>query len=79
VEDFDQLGQEPDEQADQENPEGLADAKGKPGAASGIPLMEQWLDQVEGDPADLLRNQFMLEESRAMRNSRGMLVETRPW
>jgi len=40
--------------------------------------MEQWLDQAEGAPGYLLRNQFRLEEQRELRR-RGGLYEPRPW
>ncbi len=45
------------------------------------PLLEQWLDRVEGNPAYLLQNQFALEERRAQQARGGIrgLVETRPW
>jgi Ca-activated chloride channel family protein len=79
VEEFDQLGEQPEEDAQERNPDAMADARGEPGPAFGMPLMEQWLEQVEGDPSYLLRNQFMLEESRTMQSLRGMMVETRPW
>jgi Ca-activated chloride channel family protein len=42
-------------------------------------IMEQRLQQVEGDPSMLMRNQFRLEEMRAMREAGGPLQETRPW
>jgi len=41
-------------------------------------LMEQWLEQAEGAPGYLLRNQFRLEEQREFRQ-RGGLYEPRPW
>jgi hypothetical protein len=41
-------------------------------------LVEQWLQQAEGDPAYLLRNQFRLEEQRAVKQLGG-LHEPRPW
>jgi hypothetical protein len=51
------------------------------GSSGGSPmmLMEQLLDQVEGNPAYLMRNQFMLEEQRMMSDQRGQLYEPRPW
>ena len=51
------------------------------GTSGGSPLMlmEQLLDQVEGNPAYLMRNQFMLEEQRMMTDRRGQLYEPRPW
>jgi Ca-activated chloride channel family protein len=45
----------------------------------GIAVMEQRLQQVEGDPTMLMRNQFRLEEARQLRNSAGRLRESRPW
>ncbi len=45
----------------------------------GMAIMEQRLDQVEGDPSMLMRNQFRLEEMRVMRESGGPLQESRPW
>jgi Ca-activated chloride channel family protein len=79
VERFDQLGQEADEQGSEESPETLADASGVTGESEGIPMMEQWLEQVEGDPTYLLQNQFMLEEHQLMQRRGGRLIETRPW
>jgi Ca-activated chloride channel family protein len=42
-------------------------------------IMEQRLQQVEGDPSLLMRNQFMLEEMQLLRASGGPLRESRPW
>ncbi|MES9894513.1 MAG: hypothetical protein ABW141_06405 [Candidatus Thiodiazotropha endolucinida] len=42
-------------------------------------LMEQWLDQVEGDPAQLMQQQFRLEEYKYLRSRGGRDTETRPW
>ncbi len=42
-------------------------------------MMEQWLEQIEGDPVQLLRNQFMLEEQRLIQKKGGSLRESRPW
>ena len=55
---------------------------GVPTGSSGsspMMLMEQLLDQIEGNPAYLMRNQFMLEEQRLMSKRRGQLYEPRPW
>jgi len=41
--------------------------------------MEQWLEQVEGNPAHLLQNQFMLEERRMINQQMAPLHEPRPW
>lgn len=51
---------------------------GEEKAKASLALLEQLLEQAEGAPAYLLRNQFRLEEHRAMRN-RGGLNEPRPW
>ncbi len=75
---FDQLGNQAQDQ--EQDPERLAqqaqeDAEGHgPGSA-----LEQLLDQVEGNPAALLRNQFILEEQRLMGAQGGRLYEPRPW
>ncbi|MEW8430617.1 MAG: hypothetical protein G8D61_12935, partial [gamma proteobacterium symbiont of Ctena orbiculata] len=42
-------------------------------------LMEQWLDQIEGDPAQLMHQQFRLEEYKYLRSRGGRDTETRPW
>ena len=47
--------------------------------AGGQALMEQWLEQIEGDPAQLMRQEFRLEEYKYLRNHRGQEQETRPW
>jgi hypothetical protein len=51
---------------------------GEGASRSNLVLLEQLLEQAEGAPAYLLRNQFRLEEQRALR-SRGSLHEPRPW
>jgi Ca-activated chloride channel family protein len=53
-------------------------AGGEGAAQTNLALLEQLLEQAEGAPAYLLRNQFRLEEQRALR-SRGGLHEPRPW
>ena len=42
-------------------------------------MMEQWLERIEGDPAYLMRNQFMIEEQLEMQRRGRKLMETRPW
>jgi len=76
VDEFDQQGEAPDPDAEREGGEG--DPEG-PGRGNVSPMMEQWLEQIEGDPGYLLRNQFMMEEQRALRQRGGALRETRPW
>ena len=57
---------------------GLPD-EGLPGTGVSIAVMEQWLEQIEGDPAYLLLNQFRIEEQQALYRNRRLLMETRPW
>ena len=78
VDEFDQQGEAADTEAEREGGEGDASADSK-GRGNVSPMMEQWLQQIEGDPAYLLRNQFMMEEQRALRQQGGALRETRPW
>jgi hypothetical protein len=75
VEEFDQLDH--DQHGGQPSP--YPREGGVPGAMQAITLLEQWLNQIEGDPVHLLRNQFMLEERRALSRQGGQLIETRPW
>jgi Ca-activated chloride channel family protein len=42
-------------------------------------MMEQWLEQIEGDPTYLLRNQFLIEERRELQRQGRQLLEPRPW
>jgi len=82
VDKFDQLGNQADPQQEQY---GEAVRNADPDRQQVISnvnvLMEQWLESIEGDPAFLLRNRFMLEERRRARPSRsgGPLYESRPW
>ena len=75
----DQMGNMPDPAEADEQEMGGAALGGEPVMGPGIGIMEQWLDQVEGDPSFLLRNQFMLEEAQYMRSKGGSVRETRPW
>jgi Ca-activated chloride channel family protein len=80
VEDFDQLGASP--MSDMEPGEQMSAASalgGLPMAGPGMGIIEQRLQQVEGDPSLLIRNQFMLEEMQQMQNAGGPLRESRPW
>jgi Ca-activated chloride channel family protein len=47
--------------------------------SGGQALMEQWLEQIEGDPAQLMQQQFRLEEYKYLRSKGGRDRETRPW
>jgi Ca-activated chloride channel family protein len=77
VDRFDQLGEQPDLE------EGDAGATGALGGlpmqGPGMGILEQRLQQVEGDPSLLIRNQFLIEEMRQRRATGGMPRETRPW
>jgi hypothetical protein len=42
-------------------------------------VMEQWLEQIEGDPAYLLLNQFRIEEQQEYQRNGRQLMEARPW
>ena len=52
---------------------------GMPIPGPGMGIIEQRLQHVEGDPAFLMRNQFLLEEAEFMRSSGGPVSESRPW
>ena len=61
---------------------GLSDTPalgGEQAIGPGMAIMEQRLEQIEGDPSLLMRNQFIIEEMRQMRESGGQLQESRPW
>ena len=78
---FDQQGED-QPGGQEEDAEGPMGAGQMPDQASGQAppsLMEQWLQQVEGNPAYLIRNQFMLEEQRMMSGRGAPLHEPRPW
>jgi Ca-activated chloride channel family protein len=80
VERFDQLGDQPWAGLGPEA--GLSEAPalgGEQVLGPGMAIMEQRLEQVEGDPSMLLRNQFLLEDMRLMRESGGRVQESRPW
>ena len=75
IEQFDQLGRQADPEGENAGlPGEVPDASGNSTAI----LMDQLLDQVEGDPVNLMRNQFRLEEQR-MNRTGGQLYEPRPW
>ena len=52
---------------------------GVPGTGVSMIMMEQWLERIEGDPAYLMRNQFMIEEQLEMQRNGRRLMESRPW
>jgi len=59
--------------------EAAASGPGEPLGPAETALFEQWLEQLEGDPRVLLKNQFTLQEQRAEQRQRGPFVENRPW
>jgi Ca-activated chloride channel family protein len=58
---------------------GIPDPDGNQGSSISMAVMDQWLNQIEGDPAILLRNQFQLEEQLELQRNARQLMETRPW
>jgi Ca-activated chloride channel family protein len=50
-----------------------------PGTGVSMIIMDQWLEQIEGDPAYLLLNQFRIEEQQELQRYGRRLIETRPW
>jgi Ca-activated chloride channel family protein len=79
VERFDQMGDGPGEADPESLQTGLPDENAIPGAGVSMIMMEQWLEQIEGDPAYLLRNQFLIEERQELERRGRELMETRPW
>ncbi|MES9869437.1 MAG: hypothetical protein ABW149_07020 [Sedimenticola sp.] len=75
---FDQLGEQLDPEAMEGQGESDPEGTGS-GSAETTLLMEQWLEQIEGDPAYLLQNQFRRQEQQLMRQRGGPLREPRPW
>ncbi len=78
VEEFDQQGDSPDPEKQDQKSDGKA-KKPQSEENEESRIMEQWLEQIEGDPTQLLRNQFMLEEQRLIQREGGALLESRPW
>ena len=42
-------------------------------------IIEQWLQQVEGEPSQLIQQQFLNEEKRQLGQGQRLLYESRPW
>jgi len=78
IEEFDQQGELQDELAEGKSGETGELGKGEASGTASL-IMEQWLLQIEGNPAHLLRNQFIQEERRTMQQRGGPLREPRPW
>ncbi len=76
VDRVDQSGQ-PESPESEEKTTG--EGKEKNRFAGGNALMEQWLEQIEGDPGQLMQQQFRLEEYKYLRSRGGRDTETRPW
>ena len=80
MEKFDQLGaQSSDESQRAGEEESLSNQPASQSGRGAMGLMEQWLQQAEGNPAYLMRNQFLLEEQRAVSTRSAPLREPRPW
>jgi len=80
VDRFDQLGAQPMSDREPSADQAAAAALGGlPVRGPGMAIMEQRLQQVEGDPSLLMRNQFLIEEMQYMHTSGGPLKESRPW
>ena len=80
VENFDQLGAQGSEESQREGQEeSLTNLETRRSGQGAMGLMEQWLEQAEGNPAYLLRNQFLLDEQRAVMSRTAPLREPRPW
>ena len=79
VDQFDQMGSGLGEEEPDASQAGQLQEDGIPGTGISMIMMEQWLEQIEGDPAYLLRNQFMIEERQELDRHRRELMETRPW
>lgn len=77
----DQVDQSGRETSPPENSESSTGGGGKERLPfnGGQALMEQWLEQIEGDPARLMQQQFRLEEYKYLRDQGGRERETRPW
>ncbi|MGB5643717.1 MAG: hypothetical protein WBO16_11585, partial [Gammaproteobacteria bacterium] len=77
VDQFDQFGEQQDPDAGNT---GQKPQEGGEGSAY-MTLVEQQLDGIEGDPAQLLHNRFKLEERRRLRprSLGGAIYEHRPW
>jgi Ca-activated chloride channel family protein len=76
---FDQLdsaGQPDDESL---NKLAIPGGEGDPENQGMMLMMEAWLEQAEGNPSLLLKNQFMIEEQRYMQTRGRRLHEIRPW
>jgi hypothetical protein len=77
VDKFDQLGQRQDVSAEESS---RSPAEGGEGSSAYLMLVEQQLDSIEGDPAELLHNRFKLEERRQLKpRMGGNIYEPRPW
>ena len=78
MEQFDQLGEQPDPD---QTEGGQTPEMGSETGTAYVTLVEQQLDGIEGDPAQLLQNRFKVEERRRLRprHQGGRIYEHRPW
>lgn len=81
VERFDQLEGQPGAPPRAEASDGrAASVAGRESIAGpGLEVLERRLQQVQGDPTQLIRNQFRVDEIRAIQGTAGRWRETRPW
>ena len=79
VDQFDQMGSGQEATDQDALPGSVPDMEGIPGSGISMPMMEQWLEQIEGDSTYLLRNQFLIEERRELERHGRKLLEPRPW
>ena len=79
VDRFDQMNAGQSETEEGAPQPGMPDKDAIPGTGVSMAVMEQWLEQIEGDPAYLLLNQFRIEEQQELQRQGSKLMETRPW
>ncbi|HFD79305.1 MAG TPA: hypothetical protein ENK05_02775 [Gammaproteobacteria bacterium] len=76
IDNLEQLGGQMDTSGEKGAPGGEGAGNGERPA---VILMDKLLEQVEGNPAYLMKNQFMLEEQRLVNQQGRRLYEPRPW
>ena len=79
VDRFDQMKAGPGDKEQEAPQPGMPDEDAIPGSGVSMSVMDQWLEQIEGDPVYLLLNQFRLEEQQEYQRNGRRLMETRPW
>ena len=79
VDRFDQMEAGLGEIKEGAEPIGMPEEDAIPGTGVSMIMMDQWLEQIEGDPVYLLLNQFRIEEQQELQRNGRQLMETRPW